>query len=149
MPLKSHYPTGCCLHRCRSVPTGQGQCAFNASSTQFAYFPPKCSRGGANGKLGENALKRYLRTVQCFHGLKRAKSSQFHPLQRRHLYNPAAVPLDSPPLDTPKTLAIIAGNGVYPQAMARAARAAGVARLVVAAFQDETDPALKDRKSVV
>jgi DUF1009 family protein len=46
-------------------------------------------------------------------------------------------------LDTPKTLAIIAGNGVYPQAMARAARAAGVARLVVAAFQDETDPALK------
>jgi DUF1009 family protein len=45
-------------------------------------------------------------------------------------------------LDTPHTLAIIAGNGVYPQAMARAARAAGVARLVVAAFQNETDPAL-------
>jgi hypothetical protein len=45
-------------------------------------------------------------------------------------------------LDTPKTLAIIAGNGVYPQAMARAARAAGVARLAVAAFQNETDPAL-------
>lgn len=50
--------------------------------------------------------------------------------------------LDSPPLDTPKTLAIIAGNGVYPQAMARAARASGVARLAVAAFQNETDPAL-------
>jgi len=46
------------------------------------------------------------------------------------------------PLDTPKTLAIIAGNGVYPQAMARAARAAGVARLAVAAFQNETDPVL-------
>jgi UDP-2,3-diacylglucosamine hydrolase len=45
-------------------------------------------------------------------------------------------------LDTPQTLAIIAGNGVYPQAMARAARAAGVARLAVAAFQNETDPAL-------
>ena len=46
-------------------------------------------------------------------------------------------------MDTPKTLAIIAGNGVYPQAMARAARAAGVARLAVAAFQNETDPALE------
>ncbi|MEI9895956.1 MAG: hypothetical protein WDN28_19315 [Chthoniobacter sp.] len=45
-------------------------------------------------------------------------------------------------MDTPKTLAIIAGNGVYPQAMARAARAAGVTRLAVAAFQNETDPAL-------
>jgi hypothetical protein len=45
-------------------------------------------------------------------------------------------------LDIPKTLAIIAGNGVYPQAMARAARAAGVSRLAVAAFQNETDPAL-------
>ncbi len=45
-------------------------------------------------------------------------------------------------MDTPKTLAIIAGNGVYPQAMARAARAAGIGRLVVAAFQNETDPAL-------
>jgi DUF1009 family protein len=45
-------------------------------------------------------------------------------------------------LETPHTLAIIAGNGVYPQAMARAARAAGVARLVVAAFENETDPVL-------
>lgn len=47
-----------------------------------------------------------------------------------------------PALDTPPTLAIIAGSGVYPQAMARAARAAGVRRLVVAAFEGETDPAL-------
>jgi UDP-2,3-diacylglucosamine hydrolase len=46
-------------------------------------------------------------------------------------------------LETPHTLAIIAGNGVYPQAMARAARAAGVKRLVVAAFQNETDPSLQ------
>jgi DUF1009 family protein len=45
-------------------------------------------------------------------------------------------------LETPHTLAIIAGSGIYPQAMARAARMAGVARLVVAAFQNETDPAL-------
>ena len=46
------------------------------------------------------------------------------------------------PLDTPQTLAIIAGNGAYPQAMARAARAAGVARIAAAAFQNETDAAL-------
>ncbi len=59
-----------------------------------------------------------------------------------HLYNVAQHRLNSTPLDTPKTLAIIAGNGVYPQAMARAARAAGVQRLAVAAFQNETDPAL-------
>jgi len=45
-------------------------------------------------------------------------------------------------LEIPKTLAIIAGNGVYPLAMARAARAAGVNRIVAAAFQNETDPAL-------
>jgi UDP-2,3-diacylglucosamine hydrolase len=50
--------------------------------------------------------------------------------------------LKSPALDIPQTLAIIAGNGTYPQAMARAARAAGVARIAVAAFQNETDPAL-------
>ncbi len=45
-------------------------------------------------------------------------------------------------METPKTLAIIAGNGTYPQAMARAARAAGVSRVVVAAFQNETDASL-------
>ncbi len=41
-----------------------------------------------------------------------------------------------------KSLGIIAGNGTYPLAMARAARAAGVSRIVAAAFQNETDPAL-------
>lgn len=45
-------------------------------------------------------------------------------------------------MDTPEILAIIAGNGAYPLAMARAARAAGVARIAVVAFQNETDPAL-------
>ncbi len=45
-------------------------------------------------------------------------------------------------MDTPKTLAIIAGNGVYPQAMAQAARAAGVPRLAATAFEGETDPFL-------
>lgn len=64
------------------------------------------------------------------------------PGRATHLYNFAHCRLNSIPLDIPKTLAIIAGNGVYPQAMARAARAAGVSRLAVAAFQNETDPAL-------
>jgi DUF1009 family protein len=45
-------------------------------------------------------------------------------------------------LELPTTLAIIAGNGAYPLAMARAARAAGIQRIVVAAFQNETDPQL-------
>ena len=43
-----------------------------------------------------------------------------------------------------KGLGIIAGNGVYPLAMAKAARAAGVERIVVAAFHNETDPALAE-----
>ena len=46
-------------------------------------------------------------------------------------------------MDTPQKLAIIAGNGAYPQAMARAARAAGVTRIAAAAFQNETDAALE------
>ena len=45
-------------------------------------------------------------------------------------------------METPRTLAIIAGNGVYPFALARSARAAGVSRIVAAAFTGETDPAL-------
>lgn len=45
-------------------------------------------------------------------------------------------------MTVPANLAIIAGNGIYPLLMARAARAAGVNRLVAAAFQNETDPAL-------
>jgi DUF1009 family protein len=45
-------------------------------------------------------------------------------------------------VELPSTLAIIAGNGTYPLAMARSARAAGVPRLVAAAFQNETDPAV-------
>jgi len=44
----------------------------------------------------------------------------------------------------PETLAIIAGSGVYPHAMVRGARAAGVKRVVVAAFQNETEPGLAD-----
>ena len=45
-------------------------------------------------------------------------------------------------VSTPRTLAIIAGNGVYPQLMVRAARAAGVTRIAAVAFHDETDPVL-------
>ena len=40
------------------------------------------------------------------------------------------------------SLGIIAGNGTYPFALAKAARAAGVTRIVAAAFENETDPAL-------
>jgi DUF1009 family protein len=40
-------------------------------------------------------------------------------------------------------LGLIAGNGIYPATMARAARKAGVPRLVAAAFVNETDPALQ------
>ncbi|HEX8312677.1 MAG TPA: UDP-2,3-diacylglucosamine diphosphatase LpxI [Chthoniobacteraceae bacterium] len=47
-------------------------------------------------------------------------------------------------MEVPTKLAIIAGSGAYPLAMARAARAAGVSRISVAAFQNETNPALVD-----
>jgi hypothetical protein len=40
------------------------------------------------------------------------------------------------------TLGIIAGNGVYPQLLAKAARKAGVRKIVAAGFIGETDPAL-------
>jgi len=52
---------------------------------------------------------------------------------------PSDLPASSAPLPA---LGIIAGNGVYPFALAKAARAAGVPRIVVAAFEGETDPAL-------
>jgi DUF1009 family protein len=42
----------------------------------------------------------------------------------------------------PESLAIIAGNGVYPHAMARGARKAGVQRIVACAFEKETSPDL-------
>ena len=45
-------------------------------------------------------------------------------------------------MSAPPSLGIIAGSGNYPLVLARAARAAGVTRLVVAAFENETDPAL-------
>jgi len=45
-------------------------------------------------------------------------------------------------VQTPDTLGIIAGNGVYPRLLADAARHAGVKRIVTAAFTDETDERL-------
>jgi UDP-2,3-diacylglucosamine hydrolase len=43
----------------------------------------------------------------------------------------------------PNSLGIIAGNGVYPQLLAEAARQAGVKKIVAAAFTGETDPVLE------
>ena len=45
-------------------------------------------------------------------------------------------------MPVPSTLGLIAGNGQYPHTVLRAARKAGVARVVVAAFENETDPTL-------
>lgn len=45
-------------------------------------------------------------------------------------------------METPSTVGMIAGNGLYPGIFARAARKAGVSALVAAAFVDETDPVL-------
>ncbi len=42
----------------------------------------------------------------------------------------------------PDPLGIVAGSGAYPLLLARAARAAGVQRIVAATFEHETDPAL-------
>ncbi|MDZ4814833.1 MAG: UDP-2,3-diacylglucosamine diphosphatase LpxI [Verrucomicrobiota bacterium] len=41
-----------------------------------------------------------------------------------------------------ESFGIIAGNGLYPILMARAAKAQGVRRVVVAAFEGETDPSI-------
>lgn len=46
--------------------------------------------------------------------------------------------------EIPSVVGMIAGNGIYPETFARAARRAGVKSLVAAAFTDETDPGLKE-----
>jgi len=43
-------------------------------------------------------------------------------------------------MQTPDALGIIAGSGVYPLLLADAARVAGVKKIIVAAFTDETSP---------
>jgi len=52
-------------------------------------------------------------------------------------------------MQLPETLGIIAGNGVYPQLVADAARKAGVKKIVAAAFTDETDPILEKHVDVL
>ena len=47
-------------------------------------------------------------------------------------------------MQAPDTLGIIAGNGVYPLLSADSARAAGVKKIVAAAFTNETDPHLAE-----
>ena len=47
------------------------------------------------------------------------------------------------PAGSLSSLGIIAGNGVYPFVLAKAARAAGVRHIVAAAFENETDPKLE------
>ncbi|MCE9542478.1 MAG: UDP-2,3-diacylglucosamine diphosphatase LpxI [Verrucomicrobia bacterium] len=46
------------------------------------------------------------------------------------------------PVQKPETLFLIAGNGSYPRLAVKGAREAGVATIVAAAFEGETDPAL-------
>ena len=45
-------------------------------------------------------------------------------------------------MHAPDQLGIIAGNGVYPQLLARAAKRAGVRKILALAFEGETDPKL-------
>ena len=52
-------------------------------------------------------------------------------------------------MQTPDTLGIIAGNGIYPRLLANSARKAGVRKIIAAAFTDETDPALAQRVDLI
>jgi len=52
-------------------------------------------------------------------------------------------------MSVPSTLGLIAGNGQYPLTVIRAAKKAGVSRIVVAAFTNETDPAVAAEAEVV
>jgi hypothetical protein len=47
-------------------------------------------------------------------------------------------------LDAPAQLGIIAGNGIYPRELARAARTAGVQKIFAIAFEGETDAKLAE-----
>src|SRR4051794_35222350 len=52
-------------------------------------------------------------------------------------------------MQSPETLGIVAGNGVYPRLIADAAGKAGVGKIVAAAFTDETDPTLEQHVELV
>jgi DUF1009 family protein len=49
----------------------------------------------------------------------------------------------------PETLAIIAGNGVYPRLLADAAQKAGVKKIIAAAFTNETDPEIAQHVDLI
>lgn len=55
---------------------------------------------------------------------------------------PSPLISDLPLQATPTSLAIVAGNGTYPFATVRGARATGVKRISVVAFENETNPEL-------
>ena len=46
--------------------------------------------------------------------------------------------------DFPKTIGMIAGNGIYPETFARAARKAGVEKLAASCFTGETEPQIEE-----
>jgi DUF1009 family protein len=52
-------------------------------------------------------------------------------------------------VQSPATLGIIAGNGVYPRLSADAARKAGVKKIIASAFTGETDPALTQHVELI
>jgi UDP-2,3-diacylglucosamine hydrolase len=52
-------------------------------------------------------------------------------------------------MQSPETLGIIAGNGVYPRLLADGARRAGVKKILAAAFTGETDRTLEQHVEVV
>ena len=52
-------------------------------------------------------------------------------------------------METPDVIGIIAGSGVYPLLLADAARAAGVKRVVAAAFDGETEPSLSQHLDAI
>jgi len=53
------------------------------------------------------------------------------------------------PAQVPEVIGIIAGNGIYPETFARAARQAGVPKLVAAAFSQETESSLASQVDVI
>jgi hypothetical protein len=52
-------------------------------------------------------------------------------------------------METPEALGIIAGSGIYPLLLADSARVAGVKRIVVAAFIDETSADMSNRADTI
>ena len=60
------------------------------------------------------------------------------------LFSAIGFPVSESDADVPEVVGMISGNGIYPATFARAARKAGVGKLVVAAFKGETEPSLEE-----